>query len=57
MAAVVDVWDALTSDRPYQPAFPPNEVTARIRAEAGQHFDPRAVEAFQSLTARRHAAL
>ncbi|MBI5880462.1 MAG: PAS domain S-box protein [Chloroflexi bacterium] len=44
--AVVDVWDALCSDRPYRQGWPEAKVIAHIRAQAGQHFDPRAVEAF-----------
>ena len=43
---VVDVWDALTSDRPYRHGFPLDEVRARIKADSGTHFDPRVVEAF-----------
>jgi PAS domain S-box-containing protein len=44
--AVVDVWDALTSDRPYRRAWPRDEALAYIRTQAGHHFDPRAVELF-----------
>jgi PAS domain S-box-containing protein len=44
--AVVDVWDALSSDRPYRPALPKEEVLAYIREQSGKHFDPRVVEAF-----------
>ncbi len=44
--AVVDVWDALSSDRPYRPAWPPEKVRAYLKNEAGKHFDPRVVEAF-----------
>jgi putative nucleotidyltransferase with HDIG domain len=43
---VVDVWDALTSDRPYRKGMPRDEVKLRIKADAGTHFDPRVVEAF-----------
>lgn len=46
---VVDVWDALTSDRPYRKGLPHDEVKARIRADAGTHFDPRIVEAFLAM--------
>ena len=38
--AVVDVWDALTSDRPYRPAWPREKAVAYIREQAGKHFDP-----------------
>ncbi len=44
--AVVDVWDALSSDRPYRDAWPREKVQAHIREQSGQHFDPRVVEAF-----------
>jgi putative nucleotidyltransferase with HDIG domain/PAS domain S-box-containing protein len=47
--AVVDVWDALNSDRPYRPAWPEEKVRQTIAAESGTHFDPRVVEAFQRL--------
>jgi putative nucleotidyltransferase with HDIG domain len=46
---VVDVWDALTSDRPYHKAYPPEEVRQRIKDGSGKHFDPRVVEAFMQL--------
>ncbi len=46
---VIDVWDALTSKRPYHEAFPPEEVRQRIKIDSGKHFDPRAVEAFLDL--------
>lgn len=44
--AVVDVWDALSHDRPYRPAWPQEKVLEHIRALAGTHFDPEAVEFF-----------
>ena len=43
---VVDVWDALASDRPYRKGLPHDEVRERIMAGSGSHFDPRVVEAF-----------
>ena len=39
--AVVDVWDALTSDRPYRAAWPEEKVLDHIRSLAGTHFDPQ----------------
>lgn len=47
--ALVDVWDALRSDRPYRPAWLEEKVLAYIRAQAGKHFDPEVVEAFMHL--------
>jgi HD-GYP domain-containing protein (c-di-GMP phosphodiesterase class II) len=44
--AIVDVWDALRSDRPYRKAWPDNKVLEHIRSGAGTHFDPKAVEVF-----------
>jgi len=46
MFAVVDVWDALTHDRPYRAAWPEDRVRAHIRSAAGKHLDPLAVEEF-----------
>jgi len=47
--AVVDVWDALTSERRYRESIPPEQVRQIIQADAGKHFDPRVVEAFLKL--------
>jgi len=44
--SVVDVWDALYSDRPYHDAWPEEKVREHIRSLAGTHFDPEVVEAF-----------
>lgn len=44
--AVVDVWDALTSDRPYRDAWPKEKTLKYIREQSGKHFDPQVVEAF-----------
>ncbi len=46
--AVVDVWDALASDRPYRKAWPKDKITDFIRSQAGIHFDPGIVEVFLS---------
>ncbi len=50
--AVVDVYDALTSNRPYRPAWSHEKAMAYIRAESGRHFDPKVVEAFERLMRR-----
>jgi len=44
--AIVDVWDALTSDRPYRPAWPKEKVREHIRTSSGMHFDPQVAEEF-----------
>ncbi len=44
--AVVDVWDALTSDRPYRPAWTSQEALEYIIACSGKHFEPYVVEKF-----------
>jgi putative nucleotidyltransferase with HDIG domain len=46
---VIDVWDALTSDRPYRKAMPHDEVRQIVRADSGKHFDPSVVKAFLDL--------
>jgi PAS domain S-box-containing protein/putative nucleotidyltransferase with HDIG domain len=47
--AVVDVWDALRSARPYREAWPKERVRAHIRDQAGTHFDPDIAETFLEL--------
>jgi response regulator RpfG family c-di-GMP phosphodiesterase len=47
--AVVDVWDALCSDRPYRPAWSAEKVREYIREQSGRHFDPKVVAAFWAL--------
>jgi putative nucleotidyltransferase with HDIG domain len=49
--AVADVWDALTSDRPYRKAWPEKKALDHIREQSGKHFDPRSVEAFLGIMA------
>ncbi|MFC4637801.1 HD domain-containing phosphohydrolase [Deinococcus hohokamensis] len=44
--SVVDVYDALTSERPYKRAWTREEALAELRVQAGQQFDPEVVEAF-----------
>ncbi len=52
--AVVDVYDALTNDRPYRPAWTVEKSLEYIRAQSGKHFDPAIVEAFLNMLAREH---
>ena len=47
--AVIDVWDALISNRPYRAGLPPEEVRQHIKADSGKHFDPNVVKAFLEL--------
>ena len=47
--SVADVLDALTTDRPYRPACSLRYARAMITAEKGTHFDPRVVDAFNSI--------
>jgi HD-GYP domain-containing protein (c-di-GMP phosphodiesterase class II) len=44
--AIADVWDAITSDRPYRKAWTNEEATAYLRAQSGKQFDPKVVDAF-----------
>lgn len=46
IVAIADVFDALTSVRPYKRAWPVEDAVAHLREQAGRHFDPRLVELF-----------
>ena len=46
MFAIVDVWDALTNDRPYRKALPREEVIEFLKSQSGIHFDPQVVDVF-----------
>lgn len=54
--AVVDVYDALTSDRPYRAAWAEERALAHIEEQAGSHFDPEVVEAFLTMIRSGRAA-
>lgn len=47
--AVVDVWDALRSDRSYRAGWAEEKALEFIKSESGKHFDPQVVEAFLHL--------
>jgi PAS domain S-box-containing protein len=47
--AIVDVWDALQSDRPYRKGWPRNKILKYIKEESGKHFDPQVVKEFMKL--------
>ncbi len=51
--AIADVWDALTSSRPYREAWPPERALAYVRDQSGSHFDPAVVAAFEKWLLRR----
>ena len=53
IASVADVWDALTSDRAYRPAWALDQAVSQIAAAGGSQFDPLCVEAFLDLVAER----
>jgi HD-GYP domain-containing protein (c-di-GMP phosphodiesterase class II) len=46
IVAVADVWDALTSERAYRPAWPPDRAISHVAAASGVLFDPLCVESF-----------
>ncbi len=47
--AVIDVWDALRSDRPYREGWSSERTKGFIQEQSGKHFDPEVVEAFLKL--------
>jgi HD-GYP domain-containing protein (c-di-GMP phosphodiesterase class II) len=47
--AVADVFEALTSDRPYRPAWSQSAALAYLREQRGAQFDPRVIDVFLSL--------
>lgn len=49
IVAIVDVFDALTHERPYKPAWQAQDAIDEIARQAGRHFDPAVVRAFQTL--------
>jgi putative two-component system response regulator len=46
---IADVFDALTSERPYKKAWTPEKAVEVIQKDAGTHFDPTLVEAFMDV--------
>jgi putative two-component system response regulator len=59
IAAVADVFDALTSDRVYRPAFPVGLAIEMMKSERGRHFEPRMLDgllgAFEQINSIRRA--
>jgi PAS domain S-box-containing protein/putative nucleotidyltransferase with HDIG domain len=57
IVAVADVFDALTHDRPYKPAWTLTEALDEINALSGRQFDPKIVDAFQCIKSEHLTAL
>jgi len=55
--AIVDVFDALTSHRPYKEPWPFEQAMAILEKDAGSHFDPPLVDAFKTFAADLHAEI
>jgi HD-GYP domain-containing protein (c-di-GMP phosphodiesterase class II) len=55
--SVVDVWDAMTSDRPYRKAMKPQSVIDHIFEQSGKMFDPRVVQIFWEVITQTHPDL
>ncbi|MEX2581886.1 MAG: HD domain-containing phosphohydrolase [Gemmatimonadota bacterium] len=53
IVAIVDVFDAVTTARPYRAAWHPDRALATIRESSGSHFDPELAGAFLALHSRR----
>ena len=51
--ALVDVWDSLTSERPYRPAWPVEKALVYVREQAGKQFDPNLTMLFLDLLQER----
>lgn len=49
---IVDIWDALRSNRPYRAAWPEDKVRAYLREQSGKFFDPAVVEVFLAMLQR-----
>jgi PAS domain S-box-containing protein len=49
--AIIDVWDAVTIDRPYRKGWTKTKALAHIKAQNGKHFEPRVVDAFLEIFA------
>jgi putative nucleotidyltransferase with HDIG domain len=47
--SIVDVWDALCSDRPYRESWTSQQASQYIKEQSGKHFDPKVVEIFLNM--------
>jgi HD-GYP domain-containing protein (c-di-GMP phosphodiesterase class II) len=52
--AIIDVWDALSSDRVYRKAWPTEKVNNFIRGQSGKHFDPQVTKVFFEIIREDH---
>jgi putative nucleotidyltransferase with HDIG domain len=50
--SIVDIWDALVSERPYHPAWPKEKVRAHLQSLAGTQLDPKVVDVFLRMEIR-----
>ena len=57
IVAVIDVFDALTHERPYKAAWPVSEARAELIRLRGQHFDPAVIDVFETLDDEQLASL
>ncbi|WP_217912765.1 CHASE2 domain-containing protein [Miltoncostaea marina] len=57
ICAIVDVFDALLSSRPYKAGWSLEDTLAEIAAQRGRHFDPALVDAFLPIAAHLHREL
>jgi HD-GYP domain-containing protein (c-di-GMP phosphodiesterase class II) len=55
--AVADVYDALTSDRPYRKGVPRQQTMQMIREKSGTQFDPKVVEVFMRMNTEQRDAM
>lgn len=55
IVALIDAWDAMTSDRPYRKAMPKEKAMEEIKKSAGTQFDPQVVEAFLKVLEKENA--
>ncbi len=51
ITAIADVFDALTTERPYKKAWAVDDALNLIKKEAGSHFDPHLMDFFMDITA------
>jgi HD-GYP domain-containing protein (c-di-GMP phosphodiesterase class II) len=50
--SIIDVWDAITSNRPHRPAWPRKKALTYIQSQSGKQFDPSLVDLFLQIADR-----